>query len=266
MYLLKKYLPKINLISNVTVVNSLEEWEKIKDRFPERVISRTDNIIGEPPVRISGASGKKEDIPRYLEQIKTQNPNSVMLLIEGDLPSYRRYENLGGFLVAFALNEDVTLSFVGKGFDGRELTRGIAEHEGYMIPWSEVLWIKNRNDLLKNKFVQCHRVDDEEYKKSRQERIKFLVEDAKEDKEIVETKIPLSYKPIDDNVIEDIIENVVIPLYSRNTDLHYDGLRSFKVQGNISNTGRIDSFEITTPERFLIKNKKIEKTKEDETR
>lgn len=264
MYLLKKYLPNLNLISNVTVVNSLEEWNKIKDRFPERIVTRTDNIIGETTVRISGTSGKKEDIPRYLKQIKSQNPNSVVLLIEGNLPSYRRYENLGGFIVAFSLDEDITISLVGRGFDGRELTRGISEHEGYKIPWNEVLFIKNREDLLKNKFVQHHIIDDEQYKKSRVERVNFLVEDVKEDKEIAETKIPLSYHLIDDSIIEDIIENVVIPLYSRNTDLHYDGLKHFKVQGNISNKGKIVPYEITTPERFLIK--ETNKEKEYETR
>lgn len=250
MYLLKKYLPKINLISNVTIINSIEEWDKIKGQLADRIMVRTDNPIGEKTVRIEGASGKKEDVPMILEEIKLQNPNAVILLIQGAMPTYPRYKNLGGFTISFDMNESINMNLVGKGFDGRELTRGIVTHESYTIPWDEILWVKDKYSLLKNKFVSKSKINNEDYLNSREERIKFLIEAIKENQSFVQENVPLKYKEIEDDIIKQLLDEVVLPLYTKSEDLHYDGLKHFKVQGNISPERKLIPFEIFTPERI----------------
>lgn len=250
MYLLQKYIPDLNLISDVCVINSLDEWDNIKAELPERIMFRTDNILGEKVVQIQGASGKKEDIPSVLESIKAQNENAVILIIEGKMPTYPRYKNKGGFTVSFDIGEKVVINLVGEGFDGRELTRGIATHESYTIPWNEILYIENKADLVKNNFVERKIVNEDDYKKSRKKRMEFLTDEIKENREKAEKYVPEKYSEIDEEIIKEIIDKIILKLYSQTTNLMYDNLKHFKVQGNISPNEKLITFEIFTPERI----------------
>ncbi len=88
-FLLNKYLPDLYPYSKIQIISSIEEWNKIKNKLPERVTTRTDTKIGDyRNVRISGTSGKKEDIPLELEEVKKQNPDGVLLLLNTKSPTY----------------------------------------------------------------------------------------------------------------------------------------------------------------------------------
>jgi len=80
-----------------------------------------------------------------------------------------RYEDDGGFNILFNMNDSVIIELVGKGFDGHELTRN-GMHERYQIPWSEVLFIRDKSDLIKNNMVQTYIIEQEDYKKTRESR------------------------------------------------------------------------------------------------
>ena len=152
MVLVKKYLPDLNPFKNINIVSSIEQWKQVEDNYSDRITCRTDTKIGDAKnVRVEGTSGKKEDIPNILENIKSQNPDAVLLLLETQRDVFPRYENQGGFNVLFNLNESVIIELVGKGFDGRELTREKAVHERYAIPWDDILFMRNKTDLQKIK-------------------------------------------------------------------------------------------------------------------
>ncbi len=260
-FLLNKYLPDLYPYKKIQIISSIEEWNKIKDKLPERVTTRTDTKIGDyRNVRISGTSGKKEDIPLELEEVKKQNPDGVLLLLNTKFPTIPRYENNGGFSVGFNINENVVIELVGKGFDGRELTREKAVHERYIIPWNEVLFIRNKKDMIKNRNVLMYEICDDEYKRTRQERLKFLGEIEKEtDKEIIEENVPIAYKELDEEIIKSILDDIILELCKRKNDLLRDGLKNFNVQGNIVD-GKIVPWEIFRPERLIAK----ENPKEDD--
>lgn len=250
--MLQKYLPTQNPFHGLKIVRSLEEWNKIKDSYPDRVTTRTDTIIGAPRnVRIEGTSGKKEDIPKYFDEIKRQNPDSALLILESDIPTIPRYENEGGFNVGFFCGDSVVIELVGKGFDARELTREKAVHERYIIPWQQVLFMRNKKDMMKSLAVSKYTVSDEEYKRTRSERIAYL-NSAEDDKETIEQVVPQEFTPIKESVVDGILEDIVFPLYTRQNDLIRDGLKNCNVQGNIVN-GRAIPWEIFSPERLAAR-------------
>lgn len=255
--LIRKYLPKLNEFNGIKIIKSIEEWEQIKDSLPDRVTTRTDTVIGDTrQVRIDGASGKIEEIPSVITQIKSQNPDGVLLLLDTKSQTIPRYENDGGFNIGFNMNESVVIELVGKGFDGREITREKAVHERYVIPWNDVLFMRNKTDLMKSRDVSKYIISDEQYKQTRQERINFLSD--KEDKQEVESLIPTTYTESNDELIKNILDQIVFELYSRKNDLARDGLRNFNVQGNIVD-GRLIPWEIFRPERLISKSKKEER-------
>lgn len=255
--LLKKYLPGLNPFKTIQIVSTNEQWKKIQNQFSDRLTFRTDTKIGDSRnVRIEGASGKKEEVPEVLEQIKRQNPDAVLLLLETETPQIPRYENDGGFNVGFNLNESVVIELVGKGFDGRELTRDKAVHERYVIPWNEILFMRNKADLMKNRNVEKSMVEPEEYQRTRQERMTFLKSVGCDDR-ILQESIPENYSQVDSSIIDSILEDVVFAIYKRKGELPKDGLKNFNIQGNIVD-GKLVPWEIFRPERLISNIKNIE--------
>lgn len=252
--LLQKYLPKLYPFNNISIVSSKEEWEKIKDDYPDRLTSRTDTLIGDSKsVKVEGTGGKKELIPGVIDDIKSQNPNGVLLILDKKTETLPRYENDGGFNVMFNNNNSVVIELTGKGFDAREITRQKAVHERYIIPWDLVLFMRNRSDLMKNNFIAKKITSDEDYLESRAERIEFL-KSVNEDEEKIENAIPKKYKPADDEIIKSILDDIVLEVYKKQSDFSRDGLRDFNIQGNIV-AGKLEPWEICRPERFIPKNK-----------
>lgn len=255
--LLKKYLPDLFPFEAVKIVSSVEEWEQIKGKYSDRLSFRTDSKIGDPRnIRIEGASGKKEDVADVFRQVKNQNPDAVILLLETKKPTIPRYENDGGFNVAVALNDSVVIELVGKGFDGRELTRGKAVHERYVIPWNEIIFMGSKKDLMKSRDVRKTFISQDEYKRTRQERIDFL-KGIESDTDTIYRNIPENYKVHNSSILDSILNDVIFPLYKRKSELPADGLKIFNVQGNIVD-GKIVPWEIFRPERLIPKTKDIE--------
>lgn len=255
--LLNKYLPKINPFKKASIVKNIEDWNRIKDKYPEKITIRTDTLIGDTNnVIISGARGIKEEVPQLFQEVKKQNPNGVLLLIETKNPRPNRIENEGGFNIFFNLDKAVAIELVGKGFDARELTRGKAVHERYVIPWNEIIFLKNKKDLKKNEMVSKYKVQDEEYKKTRMERKNFLESIGYNDSEI-QNALPNTYIELSDDIIEQVLNDIVFELYQKKNQLRNDGLNSFGVQGNIVK-GKIEPWEIFREERLI----KLDKTEE----
>ena len=264
--LLNKYLPKINPFKTVSIIRNEEEWNNVKNKYPERITIRTDTLIGDTKnVRIDGAAGKKAEVPGIMKEVKRQNPNGVVLLLEVKSKQPQRYENDGGFNIIFNMDESIIIELVGKGFDAREITREKAVHERYVIPWNEILFLKNKKDIMKNELVSKYIVNEEEYKRTRKERMEFL-SSIYEISENIEKEVPDKYTKLNDDFIEQILNDIVFELYKKENELKKDGLNHFGVQGNIVNN-RPEAWEIFRAER-LISNKEnvIEKDMEENER
>ena len=80
------------------------------------------------------------------------------------------------------------------------------------------MFIRNKKDMIKNRNVLMYEICDDEYKRTRQERLKFLGEIEKEtDKEIIEENVPIAYKELDEEIRKEIIdENIYKEIYCKN--------------------------------------------------
>lgn len=146
--LVQKYLPRINPFKRIDIISTTEEWNAVKDKYGRFVASRVDMPIGEAKKNVvKGTSGLPESIPSLIEKVNEQSSKGVVLVMETKKQAIPRYEYDGGFNISFNTGENVIIEIVGKGFDGHELTQGLAVHERYQIPWDEVLFMRDRKDL-----------------------------------------------------------------------------------------------------------------------
>ena len=257
--LLQKYLPKLYPFKSVDIVSTIDEWNAVKEKYGDFITHRVDMPIGDPRKNVvQGTSGFSDSIPGLIKKVNKQSPNGVVLLTETKELPVKRYENDGGFNVLFNLGENVIIELVGKGFDAHELTQGLAMHERYKIPWNEILFMRDRIDLLKNPTVEKARVSPEHYTKQRNERVKFLKDICGYDIDKIEEHVPHQYKLINNAIIKGILDDVVLELMKKQSSLQQDGLKRFGIQGNLVRN-QIQPWEIFRAERLVTKNIDIER-------
>lgn len=252
-FLIKKYLPDLNIFKSLTIIKSIDEWNAVKDKFDDFIAYRIDYPIGSNHSNaISGASGFASSIPEALAKTKKQTPDGVILLMSTKEPAIPRYKNDGGFNVLFNYGVEIIIEIVGKGFDAHEITQGLAVHERYQIPWNEALFMKNRLDLLKNRFVIKSLVTPQNYAKQRANRIKFLENDCHYDISEFQKCVPEHYSLVSDKIISSILNDVIYELLKKQSELQSDRLNNFGVQGNLVH-GCVQPWEIFRTERLLTK-------------
>lgn len=67
----------------------------------------------------------------------------------------------------------------------------------------------------------------------------------------MEDNIPKDYIPIDDYIIRQVIDDVIMELYSKKKELVSSNLSYFCIQGNIINR-RLEPWELSTIDRLVI--------------
>ena len=249
-FLVQKYLPNINPFISIDLISDIETWENVKFNFDDYSKIRPDSLIGDKSVRLEGSDGMLSSVPDMINEMKYKNPNSVLLITKTKNKQIPRFEDDGGFSVLFDIYKNIIIEFVGKGFDGRELTHGKTVHESYVIPWNKLLNIKNKYELENDDDIKKYTIKEKDYLISRNERIKFLMERCKYDKNILDRKIPDKYIPMNDSIVKQIMNDIVIVLYLKKRKLLNDGLNYFCVQGNIIN-GKLEPWEIFTIDRLI---------------
>ena len=257
--LLQKYLPQISPFKSVDIVSTIDEWNAVKEKYGDFVAHRVDMPIGDPRKNVvQGTSGFSNSIPGLIKKVNEQSPNGVVLLMATKEQAVHRYENDGGFNILFNMGENIIIELLGKGFDGHELTQGLAIHERYQVPWDEILFMRDRIDLLKSPTVGKARVTPDCYAKQRNERVKFLRDICHYDIDKIEEHVPQQYKLIDNDIIKGILDDVVLELIKKQTSLRQDGLKRFGVQGNLLH-GRAQPWEIFRAERMVTRDIDIER-------
>lgn len=190
---------------------------------------------------------------KQLKEMKKSGQDISMLVIRKYLPNLERnssqvskHGNDGAFNISFKINEGVVIELVGKGFDDKDITRKNIAHERYIIPWNDIVFMRNKKDLVKNRNVLKYIINDNQYSKTRRTKIELLPKDKLE----TESKIPSSYTPINDDIISTLLDKVVFQFYSKKSDLVADGLTNFSIQGNIVKDEIIPS-NFFTPEKWI---------------
>lgn len=221
------FFPKSSPLEDLAIVTDENDYIEHKDYLDTFDSYRVDTL--KPYKLISGveSDGGKADFIDLFKKIKKINPNSVILFFNLKGEASKRYEREAGISINVNMHEDVCVEAVGKGFDGREISKGICVHERYVIPWFELRDLNISNFHKYNIYM----VDQDKYYETRINRIKYLSSLGLKEEEFIKY-IPASYKPIPDYIWEDLIQNVLVYLEKNEELLINSGYKHFCINGN----------------------------------
>ena len=171
---LMRYFPSLSPIRNLTIIESIEDYLENYDLCKNLVGERNDTLISKPFMKSVERRGIDTDIISTFEEVKKLDSDGVYI------------------------------EAVGKGFDGREVSKGLDVHEIFFIPWFDLYKcnIENFRDY------RTYLISKEDYKISREKRISFLtslnlpVED-------ISKYIPVEYTEIPNFIWLDVIKNLI---------------------------------------------------------
>lgn len=224
---LLKYFPDLSPVTDLTIVENEDDYQKNIEYINTLKNHREDTIKRNINHLNTDNKDIKENYLEILREIKNQDKDAVLVLFNTEVPSSERYMRYAGISIGVLLNEYVKIDAVGKGFDGREVSKNMYTHERFDIPWFEL-----RNVTIDNfRNFRTFLISDEEYKITRNERVKFLTKIGY-DEEIVNAEVPETYKEIPDFIWMDVIKNFLKILEKEEDILYADGMTDFSISGH----------------------------------
>ena len=221
------YFPGLSPVDDLAIITDAEDYEKHKEELKELTHIRNGNPITEPCMESIPVKEENPNVLEVLEKIKDKNKNGVVILFHLNTAKTERYEREAGISVGVSLGNRILIDAVGKGFDGREVLKGISCHERYNIPWTDIR--KITIDNFKN--YRTYRISAKEYPASREERIEYLKSCGLEEKTIQEF-IPKNYQDIPDFIWLSIIKNIIKVLEKEEDLLRSAGFYEFNLSGH----------------------------------
>ena len=208
-----EYFPEICPIRNLTIVEDEEDYVENFDFIKNLDNCRVDSLKGRPVLLDIEHAGKKDEFLSTLKKVKGKDPFGVLVLFNVNEESSERYNRYAGISIGVDVLEGVYIETVGKGFDGREVSKSICTHERYYIPWFELR--KCSVDNFKD--YQIYKISSEDYTKSRKERMNFLKSIGLHEN-VYAKAIPEVYEEIPTFIWENVVRNV-IKLIEKKTEL-----------------------------------------------
>ncbi len=222
-----RFFPDLSPVDDLVVITDEKDYDNNKDKLKDLDNIRNGNPVTEPCMKSIVIKNKDQDKLEALKRIKKENKNGVLILFHLENEISNRYERYAGISIGISLGNAIYIDAVGKGFDGREVLKGISCHERYSIPWSAIREVNIDNFKTFNTFM----IDDEGYQKSRDERVDFLVK-CDVPMKILDEKIPRRYEKIPDFIWLDIIKNIIKPLEKNEDYLRSEGFLEFNLSGH----------------------------------
>lgn len=222
-----KFFPELSPVINLTIVKSIEELLENYDLCKKFTCERNDTLITKPSMKSIEGLGISSDILSILRKVKSIDSDGVLVLFDLCHEPSERYQRYAGISVGVSLGCGVFIDAVGKGFDGREVSKGLSVHERYYIPWFEL----RRCNIGNFKEYRTYIIDDCDYKLSRTDRISFLTSIGLSE-ETVSKYIPIKYEEIPNFIWLDVIKNLIKKLNKMEEELHSAGLDEFAISGH----------------------------------
>ena len=221
------FFPGLSPVSDLAVILDEEDYLKNKDKISHLTSIRNGNPINELCMKSIPTREINPDYIEIIKEIKKENKNGVLILFNLDVKPSERYERHAGISVGISLGKKIYIDAVGKGFDGREVLKGISCHERYTIPWEDIRKINIDNFKDYNTLI----ISQEEYLESRKERINYL-KSCGLSLEVLETNIPKEYKVIPDFIWLSVIKDIIKPLEKDEDFFRTSGFLEFNLSGH----------------------------------
>lgn len=223
------YFPEVSPIIDLTIVEDIKDYMNNKEYLDTLELNRIDSLKSRGLITGIENSGFNDEnkIISLLNRIKEKDQLGVLVLFNTNIKSSNRYERYAGISIGVDLGKSVYIDAVGKGFDGREVSKSICTHERYYIPWYKLreCTIGNFNTF------RTYLTNQADYEKTRNERINFLTSVGIDYTE-VDNKIPKVYEPIPDFIWLDVIRNILKKLEKNEEILENSGFDSFAISGH----------------------------------
>lgn len=221
------FFPEASPLKRLAIISDYDDYLANKeyiDTFDSyRIDSPKDSFI------IEGieSDGSKSNYELLFNKIKNVNPYGVILFFDLKGEASKRYERYAGISVNVNIGEDICIEAVSKGFDGREISKGVCVHERYLIPWFELRSICSEN--FKN--YQIFKIEQSDYLLTRENRIKYLLSLGLKEEEFIKY-IPYRYQDIPEFIWNDLIKKVLINIEKKQDILLKCGYKNFAIGGN----------------------------------
>lgn len=221
------FFPQLSSVRDLTLVESIEDYLNNKEYFDSFAQNRVDTLKGRTPISGIENAGESGDFYDTLIKVKEKDSLGVLVLFNLTREKTERYKRWAGISVGVDLGKDVIIDAVSKGFDGREVSKGICTHERYFIPWYDLRKLSVENF----KEYQTYQISNENYQRSRLERIEFL-KSIGLDPKIVSKYIEEEYQPIPDFIWLSVIRDLIKQLEKSEEVLASYGFTSFAISGH----------------------------------
>jgi len=255
-----KYLPELNPLEKCYIIDSLEEWRKVEKQFPEHNMTVRSDIpkgkgIGQKLPK--GQTFDRSQVEEYIRKVKEVDPEAVIILQHMKKGTNERLHTKGAMCLWVVVGSEIRMEYCGPSSDCGDITGKASAHASWIIPWEDVLFLKSAKI---RKWLR-YEIDEEGYQLARESRIKDLVTKycTNVSEEEIRNTVPTSYVKMPLSMFDDIVEQVLIPLYLQREKLRRDGLNCFGFECNIVSDGRIVPMELSVPERFQNQDKDEER-------
>lgn len=219
--------PEISPIRDLTIIESELDYKNNQSKIEHLNNNRVDSLKGRPVIMGIETAGHKQELLSVLQKVKEKDPYGVLVMFNVLNHPSERYERYAGISVGVDVGECVYIEAVGKGFDGREVSKGICAHERYYIPWFDL-----RKCCVENfRQYQIYQINNEDYQKSRLDRVEFL-KSIGLDYEVFSKYIPQTYEPIPDFIWLSVIKGILKRLEKREEILLNSGFSKFAISGH----------------------------------
>ncbi len=224
---LLKYFPDLSPVRDLTIVSNIDELLDNYEYCKSFACERNDTLITKPSMVSIETSQLERDLLKLFRKVKEIDADGVLVLFNLVPKSCPRYDRYAGISVGVSVGNGIYIDAVGKGFDGREVSKGLDCHERYYIPWFDI-----RKCTIDNfKGYRTYLIRQDDYVLSRKRRISFLISIGLEEKLVLEN-IPEVYEEIPDFIWTDIIKNLLKKIESMEDELVTDGLIEFAISGH----------------------------------
>jgi len=253
MLLLQQFFPEIYPVVDMTVIESEQDFmdnAEYLSRFNKRNRRADTSIESENFFKSNSSLGSGDNLS-YIQNIKAENPDGVMVLFNVCYPHTERYGRDGGMSISVNVGKGIFIEYVGKGFDGEMLLKGKATHESYEIGWDEIRSITRGNINEKRVYL----VSDEAYKQHVKVWSETLEKGLGYPREEFESHIPETYQGISDTIMADAI-TIIKKLPKIQDELEMHKLTSFLISGNCED-GRFTPWQMAADTRFKAQLKNL---------
>lgn len=221
------FFPELSPITDIVLVETVDEYINNFDFFNSFNQNRVDTLKGRKFIDGIENRGIPDNFYETFKQAKEIDPYAVLVLFNIDCSISERYERYAGISVGVELGKCVLIDAVSQGFDGREVSKNICNHERYYIPWFDI-----RNLNMNNfKNYRTFLIGQKDYLKTRIDRIDFLTSIGC-DKNILEKSIPYIYQEIPDFIWLNVINCLLKELLKQEDILKEYNLTSFAISGH----------------------------------